>query len=74
MFKPKPLLEDFGIKNMGYSKKHGTSDWDHVEDKNFDYWFSKDRFTYISRGNYPQFTSGWIWGRYEDTDYYQNIE
>lgn len=33
--------------------------------KNFDYWFTKDRFTYISRKHYVNdFVSGFLWGRY----------
>tara|TARA_R110000787_G_scaffold54636_1_gene126923 strand:+ start:995 stop:1183 length:189 start_codon:yes stop_codon:yes gene_type:complete len=42
-----------------------------IKGKNYDYYFTKDRFTYISRGYYPQFTSGYIWGRYEDP-YFNN--
>ncbi len=74
MFKPRAILEDFSFKSLGFSREHKTSDWDYTGDKNFDYWFSKDRFTYISRGNYPQFTTGWIWGRYEDEDYYDEYQ
>ena len=44
----KAKLEDYIPYSMGYSKSAGTSDWDYTGDKNFDYWFSKDRFTYIS--------------------------
>ena len=58
-------LEDWNRPNIGFSKS-GTSHWEvYDKPKNFDYWFSKDRFTYISRQHYKNdYVKGYIWGRY----------
>jgi hypothetical protein len=60
-------LEDWNTPRIGYSLHHRTSDWD-FEDKpkNFDYWFSKERLTYISRKHYKNdYVNGYLWGRYQ---------
>jgi len=59
-------IEEWKNKRLGYSKDGKTSHWDyHDKPKNFDYWFSKKRFTYISRKHYVNdFTDGYIYGRY----------
>lgn len=42
--------------------------------KNFEYWFGKDRFTYISREHYKNdFAKGYIWGRYPIKNSLDNI-
>jgi hypothetical protein len=59
-------IEEWKNKRLGYSKDGKTSHWDyHDKPKNFDYWFSNKRFTYISRKHYVNdFTPGYIYGRY----------
>lgn len=59
------ILEDFFPNSIGYSLDKRTSDWDTIPPKNADYYFSKNRFTYISREHYKNdFIKGYLWGRY----------
>ena len=60
-------LEDWDTPRIGYSLDKRLSHWDYQDKpKNFDYWFSKDRFTYISREHYKNnYVKGYLWGRYE---------
>jgi hypothetical protein len=60
-------LEDWNTPRLGYSLDKRLSYWDYQDKpKNFDYWFSKDRFTYISREHYKNnYVKGYLWGRYE---------
>lgn len=70
-----PLLEDWNARNIGYSFTAGTSHWDKYEKpKNYEFYFGKERFFKVSRRHYPQYTDGYIWGRYEDKNYYNDID
>ncbi len=40
--------------------------------KNKDY-YSGDRFFKVSRGLYPNYNDGYLWGRYEDKTYWFNL-
>jgi len=68
-------LEDWNTPRIGYSLDKRLSDWDYQDKpKNFDYWFSKDRFTYISREHYKNdYVKGYLWGRYEIKNSIDNI-
>lgn len=68
-------LEDWATPRIGYSLDKRTSDWDFQDKpKNYDYWFSKDRFTYISREHYKNdYVKGYLWGRYEIKNSIDNI-
>lgn len=68
-------LEDWDTPRIGYSLDKRLSDWDFQDKpKNFDYWFSKDRFTYISREHYKNdFVKGYLWGRYQIKNSIDNI-
>ena len=48
-----------------YSRECKTSDWDFYDtSKNYDYYFTNNRFTYISRKHYKNdFVDGYIYGR-----------
>ena len=58
-----------------YNSRYVLEDWDYYEHpKNFEYWFGKDRFTYISRKHYiNDFVKGYIWGRYPIKNSLDNI-
>ena len=68
-------LEDWTTPRIVYSLDKRLSDWDYQDKpKNFDYWFSKDRFTYISREHYKNdYVKGYLWGRYEIKNSIDNI-
>jgi hypothetical protein len=68
-------LEDWNTPRLGYSLDKRLSYWDYQDKpKNFDYWFSKDRFTYISREHYKNnYVKGYLWGRYEIKNSLDNI-
>lgn len=48
--------------------------WKSSEAKNADYYFSKQRFTKISRKHYPEYTSGYIYGYYYQPDYQTKLQ
>jgi len=56
-----------------WNRQEPPNIWTSYPPKNIDYYEGK-RFTKISRGYYPQFTKGYLWGRYEDLSYYDNME
>ena len=66
-FNSKYSLEHYKAPRIGYSRDCKTTDWERYDtSKNFDYYFSKDRFTYISREHYKNdYVKGYLWGRYE---------
>jgi hypothetical protein len=67
-------IEDWIPDPIGYSLSARTSDWCYPDiSKNQDYWFTNKRFTKISRGLYPNYVNGWIYGRYEIPDYYLKV-
>jgi len=45
--------------------------WKFTYPKNIKYYTNKP--TKISRGLYPQFTKGYLWGRYEDMNYWKEL-
>ena len=59
-------LEHYRAPRIGYSRECKTSDWDTYDtSKNYDYYFTNKRFTYISRKHYKNdFVDGYIYGRY----------
>ena len=52
-------------------RQEAPNAWTKYPPKNEEYYNGK-RFCKISRGYYPQFTKGYLWGRYEDLDYYKD--
>lgn len=63
-------LEDYEKQYLPFSVEHSISAWD-VRDKpkNYDYYFSQERITKISRKHYPRlYTKGWLY------DYYYHPE
>ena len=68
-------LEDWNTPRIGYSLDKRLSDWDYQDKpKNYDYWFTNKRFTYISREHYKNdYVKGWLWGRYEIKNSLDNI-
>ena len=69
------VLDDWNTPRIGYSLDNKLSDWDYQDKpKNYDYWFGKDRFTYISRQHYKNdFVKGYVWGRYPIKNSLDNI-
>ena len=59
-------LEHYKAPRIGYSSDCQTSDWDKYDKpKNYDYYFSNKRFTYISRKHYQNdYVKGYLYGRY----------
>ena len=73
-YQSKYQLEGFMPKSLGYSLDKRCSEWETIPPKNYDYYFSKDRFTYISREHYKNdFVKGWLWGRYKIKNSLDNI-
>jgi hypothetical protein len=62
--------EDLNLNALHYP--YGV--WSYEKPKNFDYYFSKERFVKISRKHYPQFTRGYLYGYWEDVGYWDNID
>jgi len=60
-------LEDWNTPRIGYCANKNCSYWEFQDKpKNFDYFFTKNRFTYISREHYKNdYIKGYIWGRYK---------
>jgi hypothetical protein len=72
--KKEAVIDDWIPEPIGYSLSLRLSSWDYPDkNKNQDYWFSNKRFTKISRGLYPNYVNGWIYGRYEIEDYYLDL-
>ena len=64
-------VEEWQIKNIGYSREYNLSHWDRQEiDKNIEYYFTGNRFTKIPLKFYSQYTHGFWYGFYEDTSAY----
>lgn len=61
---------DFYVHQWNFQEAPNA--WKQYPPKNEDYYKGK-RFIKISRGFYPQFTKGWLWGRYENEDYYKEL-
>ena len=55
-----------------WNRQDAPNAWTKYPPKNEEYYKGK-RFFKISRGFYPQFTKGYLWGRYENPDYYKEI-
>ena len=55
-----------------WNRQDAPNAWTKYPPKNEEYYKGK-RFFKISRAFYPQFTSGYLWGRYENLDYYKDI-
>jgi len=55
-----------------WNTQEAPNAWKSTPPKNEDYYKGK-RFFKISRGFYPQFTKGWLYGRYENEDYYKKL-
>lgn len=59
--------------NFEFNEKLKLSAWDKYPSKNAEY-YQGDRFFKISRKHYPQYTRGYIYGYYEDENYYKCLE
>ena len=59
-------LEYYKSPRIGFSRECKTSDWEiYDKGKNSEYYFSKKRFTVISRGHYKNdYVKGYLFGRY----------
>lgn len=59
-------LESYNAPRIGYSRQCKSSHWEiYNTSKNFDYYFTNKRNTYISRKHYKNdFVDGYIYGRY----------
>ena len=55
-----------------WNSQEAPNAWKQYPPKNEEYYKGK-RFFKISRGLYPQFTKGWLYGRYENEDYYKKL-
>lgn len=55
-----------------WNTQEAPNAWKSTPPKNEDYYKGK-RFFKISRKFYPQFTKGYLWGRYENEDYYKKL-
>lgn len=66
-------IEAGQLHNFDYNEKLKLSAWDTHPPKNNEY-YSGDRFFKVSRKHYPQYTRGYLYGYYEDVDYYKILE
>ena len=66
----KLCLEDAMPHQFEWNRRLKLSAWDYHNPKNFDY-YTGERFFKISRRFYPQYTRGYIYGYYEDDNYYK---
>ena len=55
-----------------WNSQEAPNAWKQYPPKNEEYYNGK-RFIKISRGYYPQFTKGYLWGRYENEEYYKEL-
>ena len=55
--------------NRNVSQEHRISAWQELEPKNAEY-YDGTRFFKVSRGLYPSYTKGFIYGYNHDTDYW----
>tara|TARA_Y100001963_G_scaffold103375_1_gene142276 strand:+ start:1104 stop:1355 length:252 start_codon:yes stop_codon:yes gene_type:complete len=69
----KYIMEDAMPHQFSYNRCLKLSAWDYHNPKNFDY-YSGERFCKISRSLYPQYTRGYIYGYYEDENYFKPLE
>jgi len=63
---------DLDFYGHQWNRLEAPNAWKHYPPKNEEYYKGK-RFCKISRKFYPQFTPGWLWGRYENEDYYKEL-
>ena len=59
------MVEEAKLIFLGYSNNDTNDKFPYEPPKNYDYWFGKKRNFRISRGFYPYYTDGYLWGRYE---------
>ena len=55
--------------NRNVSQEHRISAWQEMEPKNAEY-YDGTRFFKVSRGLYPSYQKGWLYGYNQDTDYW----
>jgi hypothetical protein len=58
--------------NRNRSVEHSINEWDETGVKNADYYLNK-RFCKIPRHLYPQFQKGYLFGYYEDCQYFKDL-
>ncbi len=58
--------------NRNRSVEHSINEWDEIGVKNADYYMGK-RFCKIPRHLYPQYQRGYIYGYYEDIEYFKEL-
>lgn len=64
-------LLDWSV-NRNRSVEHSINEWDEIGVKNADYYLGK-RFCKIPRHLYPQYQRGYIYGYYEDIEYFKGL-
>jgi hypothetical protein len=67
------IIYEPSYNRLDYSKELKISAWDTYPSKNAEY-YSGERFFKVSRKHYPQYTRGYIWGYWEDDNYYKPLE
>jgi hypothetical protein len=63
-------INDFEVHQWNRQEK--PNEFIKYPPKNIDY-YKGHRFIKISRGFYPQFKKGYLWGRYEDVEFYKRL-
>jgi hypothetical protein len=58
--------------NRNHSVEHRINEWEDSGVKNADYYLGK-RFCKIPRHLYPQYQRGYIYGYYEDCQYFKDL-
>jgi len=66
-------IEEGTPHTFEYNADLKLSAWDTYLPKNKKY-YSGDRFFKVSRKHYPQYERGYIYGYYEDVNYYKVLE
>lgn len=66
-------IQDGRLHRLQYNKDFEMSAWNTYAPKNKKY-YSGERFFKVSRNLYPQYTRGYIYGYYEDVNYYKEFE
>ena len=67
------FLDETSFYRMDYNEELKISGWDTYPSKNIDY-YKGERYFKVSRSLYPQYTRGYLYGYYEDENYYKPLE
>ena len=63
---------DLDLTVHKWNRQEPPNNWTTYPPKNIHY-YNGNRFFKVSRGFYPQFTKGYLWGRYENEQYYKDL-